>query len=108
MIELSDALSFLFFSMFMSSFLEKADTDPILEFAQVPFNHPLFIMYSSGTTGAPKCMVHSVGVMCLNAFVLFLRFVVYSNLYDLFNNCLDNNISSIIVCWFYGKICHFT
>ena len=30
-------------------------------FLQVPFNHPLFIMYSSGTTGKPKCMVHSVG-----------------------------------------------
>lgn len=34
---------------------------PDLKFEQVPFNHPLFIMYSSGTTGVPKCMVHSVG-----------------------------------------------
>jgi len=34
---------------------------PSLDFQQVPFDHPLFIMYSSGTTGAPKCMVHSVG-----------------------------------------------
>ncbi|KAL4224428.1 hypothetical protein ACF0H5_017880 [Mactra antiquata] len=34
---------------------------PVLHFEQVPFNHPMFIMYSSGTTGAPKCMVHSVG-----------------------------------------------
>ncbi|XP_066930097.1 acetoacetyl-CoA synthetase-like [Clytia hemisphaerica] len=48
-------------SMFMSKFLELSDTNPTLEFAQVPFNHPLFIMYSSGTTGPPKCMVHSVG-----------------------------------------------
>jgi acetoacetyl-CoA synthetase len=32
-----------------------------LAFEQVPFDHPLYILYSSGTTGLPKCMVHSVG-----------------------------------------------
>jgi acetoacetyl-CoA synthetase len=32
-----------------------------IEFARLPFNHPLYIMYSSGTTGAPKCIVHGAG-----------------------------------------------
>ncbi len=31
------------------------------EFASLPFNHPVYIMFSSGTTGKPKCIVHGAG-----------------------------------------------
>jgi acetoacetyl-CoA synthetase len=32
-----------------------------IEFVRLPFDHPLYIMYSSGTTGIPKCITHGAG-----------------------------------------------
>lgn len=40
---------------------KESQNDREIDFAQLPFGHPLYIMYSSGTTGQPKCMVQSAG-----------------------------------------------
>lgn len=43
----------------------SSETRPDIKFRQLPFSHPGYIMFSSGTTGKPKCMVQSTGGVLL-------------------------------------------
>ena len=42
-------------------FEQMGSSQAKLQFERLPFDHPLFVMYSSGTTGKPKCIVHGAG-----------------------------------------------
>jgi len=52
-------------SIYYNQFL--ANEGPLdIQFEQLPFDHPVFIMFSSGTTGKPKCMVQGAGGVLIN------------------------------------------
>ncbi|KAH7908735.1 acetoacetate-CoA ligase [Hygrophoropsis aurantiaca] len=53
-------------SISLASFLASGDNRE-LTFEQLPFNHPLYILYSSGTSGPPKCIVHCGGGALINS-----------------------------------------
>ncbi|OGQ18298.1 MAG: acetoacetate--CoA ligase [Deltaproteobacteria bacterium RIFCSPHIGHO2_02_FULL_40_11] len=47
---------------FLNGDRSQRDLSPSeIDFVQLPFDHPLYIMFSSGTTGVPKCIVHGQG-----------------------------------------------
>jgi len=52
-------------AMYYDDFI-AGEENPEIKFEQVPFDHPAVIMFSSGTTGKPKCMVQGVGGLLIN------------------------------------------
>ncbi len=44
----------------INDFISPYEPGPI-QYTRLPFDHPLYVMFSSGTTGKPKCIIHSAG-----------------------------------------------
>lgn len=56
--ELNDILVANGKSRMYADFLQLCNAEPECDFVQLPSDHPLYVLYSSGTTGKPKCIVH--------------------------------------------------
>jgi acetoacetyl-CoA synthetase len=72
--EISENINFVGYD----DFIDKSEFD--IEFEHVDFDHPVYIMYSSGTTGVPKCIVHGTGGTLLQH---YKELVLHTNLTDL-------------------------
>jgi acetoacetyl-CoA synthetase len=45
----------------LTDLVAESNATRLIEFERLPFNHPLFVLFSSGTTGRPKCILHGAG-----------------------------------------------
>lgn len=50
----------------VTEFMNSAKPPRVFEFCQVPVDHPIYILFTSGTTGPPKCIVQSYGLYHFN------------------------------------------
>ena len=86
------------------------------EFAQVPFDHPLWVLFTSGTTGTPKGIVHGHGGMILESWKLFgLQFglspgdryyVAANTSWMVWNTVLGNLLAGASVVTYAGSPLH--
>jgi len=62
-------------AVWMDDFIDNDASE--VEFTRLPFDHPVYIMYSSGTTGEPKCITHGAGGTLIQH---FKELVLHTNL----------------------------
>lgn len=67
-----------------------------LEFQAFPFNHPLYILFSSGTTGKPKCIVHGAGGTLIQH---LKELALHSNLSEADNLCFYTTCGWMMWNW---------
>ncbi len=80
-------------------FIDKNVFD--IEFEQVDFDHPVYIMYSSGTTGVPKCIVHGAGGTLLQH---LKELVLHTNLTDLDTICYFTTCGWMMWNWLVSSL----
>ncbi|GAB1370489.1 acetoacetate--CoA ligase [Candidatus Kapaibacterium sp.] len=77
------------------------NNENILKFEQLDFDHPVYIMYSSGTTGVPKCIVHGAGGTLLQH---LKELVLHTNLTDADTICYFTTCGWMMWNWLVSSL----